>query len=71
MKLGNTKLCSLLLHKLPNYRLDKLFIVFLLSLSIISCSGNGSSNGVNSSDNVECSDDFGDASRCEVRDNLE
>ena len=66
MKLRNTELYRLLISKLVSYRLDKLFIVFLLSLSIISCGGNGSSN-VRS---TECSDDFGDADRCRVRGNL-
>lgn len=62
-----------------------LFIISMVSL-LVSCSDGGSSNGdsrngnsnsggqVNTSSegnsNTDCSDEFGDASRCETRDSL-
>ena len=46
-------------------------LILLLSFTVISCSGGGSSNsGSNPSNPVECSDGFGDASRCETREQL-
>ena len=52
--------------------------ILLASLILVSCSGGGSSNGGSSNDNdpddidiqQECSDEFGDASRCEIREGL-
>ena len=43
--------------------------VLSLLLLIVSCSGGGSSNGSDSK-RVECSDNFGDASRCDAREEL-
>ena len=66
-------LFSLLLHNDKKNNLNKLFLAFVLSLALISCSGGGSSNGSNGSTSnvdVECSDGFGDASRCDARENL-
>ncbi|WP_019505777.1 hypothetical protein [Pleurocapsa sp. PCC 7319] len=47
-----------------------LLVIFVLFTT--SCSGGGSSNGGGSTPppNVECSDGFGDASRCDTRDLL-
>lgn len=54
-------------------------LVLLLSFTVISCSGGGSSNGSgNDGDDIngvsppatECSDGFGDASRCDSREQL-
>ena len=46
-------------------------LVLLLSFTVISCSGGGSSNSkTKTPDPVECSDGFGDASRCETREQL-
>lgn len=47
--------------------------VLSLSLLLVSCSGGGSSNGSGNgsgSERVECSDNFGDASRCDTREEL-
>ena len=47
--------------------------VLSLLLLIVSCSGGGSSNGSSNgsdSERVECSDNFGDASRCDAREEL-
>ena len=48
-----------------------LFTVLIVSL-LVSCSGGSSSNGDSRGGNSDsnCSDEFGDASRCETRDNL-
>ena len=46
-------------------------LILLLSFTVISCSGGGSSNSkTTTSEPVECSDGFGDASRCETREQL-
>ncbi len=68
MKLRNTKLNSSLISKLQSYRLDKLFIVFLLSLSIVACDDDNGSSNVSSS--TDCSGEFGDQARCDTRDGL-
>ncbi|MEL6494238.1 MAG: hypothetical protein AAFQ41_03835, partial [Cyanobacteria bacterium J06623_7] len=57
-------------------------LILLLSMALVSCSGGGSSNSDSSdtdssptpetpvNSEAECSDDFGDASRCDVRQGL-
>ena len=58
---------------MKNKSKTKLFsiLILLLSFTVISCSGGGSSNSSdNSSGDVDCSDEFGAASRCETRDQL-
>ena len=74
MKIGNSQSYNSLFLIFQHYRLDKLFIALLLSVALISCSDGGSSNS-NGDDgppppSVECTDDFGDASRCETREDL-
>ncbi len=53
----------------------QLFFVVFLSLLVTACDGGSSSNSSSDDDNdnksnVECSDGFGDASRCQVRQGL-
>ncbi|MBE9170303.1 hypothetical protein IQ238_23215 [Pleurocapsales cyanobacterium LEGE 06147] len=53
----------------------RLFFVIFLSLLVSACDGGSSSNSSsddnnNNQSNVECSDGFGDASRCEAREGL-
>ena len=70
---NKSDLFSLLLQNEHKNNLNKLFLAFLLSLALSSCSGGSSSNGSNGSTSnveVECSDGFGDASRCDARENL-
>lgn len=78
MTKNTSDLFSSLLHSYHHNSFNKLCLAFLLSLALISCSGGGSSNSSDGSNSgrstsasdVECSDGFGDASRCEARENL-
>ena len=58
-----------------NYKYSMHFVLAIcLSLSLVACGGgsssNNSSNNNDNGNNQECSDGFGDASRCETRDSL-
>lgn len=73
MKTLKSNLFSSAFHFFPQYRLDKLFLAFLLSFALFACSDGGSSNNDDDDDStagVECSEGFGDASRCNAREGL-
>lgn len=55
--------------------LSRMLLSIALSISIVGCSGGVSHNESDPAprlepEEVECSDDFGDVSRCETRENL-